>query len=368
MITMQIKMIPEDYIINATMKCMWTLQSDFVIKAIHIQNDASEPITISKIAFDLRADGRKVKEICYSGDALELLVHDFPDKVKNKSEWNSKVMIGTERFWDVEKLSISSTLEPNQQTGILNEFFLVVHNKPIDELILSISYFQAGELITQQKSIPVVEYKTKNNYTFPAKGVWQVNGNYDCIGAHRTQYSMEFAFDIGQLNSDSRFVYKDDMKDEDYVGFGKDILAIADGEVVDCFSDCRIRVNFPKDTTTDEKELEERKQMIEQFGYMPVQCGNYVVVKHANEEYSLYGHLLYHSLTVKKGDTVKQGQSIGKLGNTGKSGCPHLHFQLMNGPDYSTARGLTCHFSNIIDSNGRPLSLISEEYTIVVAK
>lgn len=97
-------------------------------------------------------------------------------------------------------------------------------------------------------------------------------------------------------------------------------------------------------------------------------CGNYVVLRHDNEEYSLYGHLQYHSLTVKKGETVKQGQPIGRLGNTGKSGCPHLHFQLMNGPDYSTARGLPCHFTNIVDAMKNPLSLIREEYTIVVAE
>lgn len=138
--------------------------------------------------------------------------------------------------------------------------------------------------------------------------------------------------------------------------------------VVDCFNDTRLRVNFPDDSTTDEKELAERRTIIDNFGYMPIQCGNYVVIRHDNEEYSLYGHLQYQSLTVKKGETVKQGQTIGRLGNTGKSGCPHLHFQLMNGPDYSTARGLPCHFTNIIDAMRNPLSLIHEEYTIVVAE
>jgi len=59
---------------------------------------------------------------------------------------------------------------------------------------------------------------------------------------------------------------------------------------------------------------------------------------------------------------------MGKLGDTGKSGCPHLHFQLMNGPDYDTALGLPCHFTNIIDVNKCPIDLIREEYTIVDAQ
>lgn len=365
---MQIRLIPENYIINATMKCMWTLQSDFVIKAVKIKNDSSESVIIKKITFEVKSEGRKIKEISYSEDALEQLISGFSKRVKKKSEWDSKVMIGTANFWESDKLSDIPILESNQETGILNEFFLIVYNKPVDELVLSVSFLQGDTLATEQQSIPVFQYKTKNSYTFPAKGVWQVNGNYDCIGAHRTQYSMEFAFDITQMNSESKISYKDVMKNEDFIGFGKDILAIADGEVVDCFNDTRLRVNFPDSSTTDEKELAERKALIDNFGYMPFQCGNYVVIKHANEEYSLYGHLMYHSLTVRKGDIVKQGQPIGKLGNTGKSGCPHLHFQLMAGPDYSTARGLPCHFTNIVDAMRNPLSLISEEYTIVVAE
>lgn len=63
---------------------------------------------------------------------------------------------------------------------------------------------------------------------------------------------------------------------------------------MDCFNDTRLRVKFPDDSTADEKELAERKALIDNSGYMPIQCGNYVVLKYANEEYSLYGHLQYH--------------------------------------------------------------------------
>jgi hypothetical protein len=58
---MYLKMIPEDYVINATMKCLWTLQSDFVIKAIKIKNDSSEPIVIKKITFEVKSQGRIIK-------------------------------------------------------------------------------------------------------------------------------------------------------------------------------------------------------------------------------------------------------------------------------------------------------------------
>ncbi len=56
------------------------------------------------------------------------------------------------------------------------------------------------------------------------------------------------------------------------------------------------------------------------------QLGNYVIITHNDGSITRYGHL--YSLSVNKGDTVKQGQVIGKMGNTGNSTGPHLDFQV----------------------------------------
>ncbi|TMD10950.1 MAG: hypothetical protein E6J00_14735, partial [Chloroflexi bacterium] len=53
--------------------------------------------------------------------------------------------------------------------------------------------------------------------------------------------------------------------------------------------------------------------------------GNYVILAHRNNFFSLYGHLL--GFTVKAGDTVHQGQPIGAEGSTGNSTGPHVHFE-----------------------------------------
>ena len=59
--------------------------------------------------------------------------------------------------------------------------------------------------------------------------------------------------------------------------------------------------------------------------------GNYVKIKHDNNYYTLYAHMKYKSLTVKKGDKVKKGQVIGYMGATGRSTAAHLHFEVWEG-------------------------------------
>lgn len=56
------------------------------------------------------------------------------------------------------------------------------------------------------------------------------------------------------------------------------------------------------------------------------QLGNSVYLTHSDGSQTRYGHLA--SVEVKKGDNVKQGQVIGKMGNTGNSTGPHLDFQV----------------------------------------
>ena len=56
--------------------------------------------------------------------------------------------------------------------------------------------------------------------------------------------------------------------------------------------------------------------------------GNYVMIDHGDGTVSLYGHLYANSITVKKGDYVKQGQVIAKSGSSGNSTGGHLHFEI----------------------------------------
>lgn len=54
--------------------------------------------------------------------------------------------------------------------------------------------------------------------------------------------------------------------------------------------------------------------------------GNCVIVQHSNDLSTLYGH--QSELLVKQGDTIMQGQPVGRVGSTGMSTGPHLHFEV----------------------------------------
>ncbi len=90
-------------------------------------------------------------------------------------------------------------------------------------------------------------------------------------------------------------------------GYGSPIYSATDGVVIDTFTSC------PSN------------------GYYGSSCGggfgNYVYVKSTSGLTIIYGHIK-NSITVSVGQTVKKGQHIGYLGNSGSSTGPHLHFEI----------------------------------------
>ena len=60
--------------------------------------------------------------------------------------------------------------------------------------------------------------------------------------------------------------------------------------------------------------------------------GNYIIINHHDGTYTLYAHGQAGSICVSPGQTVSQGQQIMKVGSTGNSSGPHLHFEVRVSP------------------------------------
>ena len=57
--------------------------------------------------------------------------------------------------------------------------------------------------------------------------------------------------------------------------------------------------------------------------------GNCVVIKHNSTYQTVYAHMSKFARGIRKGTRVKQGQTIGYVGSTGKSTGPHLHYEVI---------------------------------------
>jgi murein DD-endopeptidase MepM/ murein hydrolase activator NlpD len=71
--------------------------------------------------------------------------------------------------------------------------------------------------------------------------------------------------------------------------------------------------------------------------------GNYVLLE-TRDGYALIAHAQTGSIQVSPGDPVKVGQVLARVGHSGNSTAPHLHFHLMDHRDPLRAQGIPCCF------------------------
>ena len=81
--------------------------------------------------------------------------------------------------------------------------------------------------------------------------------------------------------------------------------------------------------------------------------GNFILAR-SGDTFAAFAHLTTGSVSVGPGQEVRSGEQIGRVGHTGNSTAPHLHFQLMDSPDVMTARGIPAAFRQLeIERDGR---------------
>lgn len=76
---------------------------------------------------------------------------------------------------------------------------------------------------------------------------------------------------------------------------------------------------------------------------LPSILGNHVILR-SGDVFAGLVHMAPGSVSVAVGQRVATGAVLGRVGHTGNSTAPHLHFQLMDSADPLTARGIPCAF------------------------
>src|SRR5437588_6293189 len=130
--------------------------------------------------------------------------------------------------------------------------------------------------------------------------------------------AQRFAIDWMRLDEQGRLVHGDLADVHNYTCYGAEVLAVAEGKVVGMLNDLDDqkpgKLPDPDTITIDTVD------------------GNHVVLDIGGGYFAFYAHLQKKSVTVRVGDQVKKGTVLGKLGNSGNSSGPHLHFHVMTGP------------------------------------
>jgi hypothetical protein len=76
---------------------------------------------------------------------------------------------------------------------------------------------------------------------------------------------------------------------------------------------------------------------------LPQVLGNHVIAR-SGDVYAAFVHLAPGSVAVREGQQIRTGDVLGRVGHTGNSTNPHLHFQLMDSMDPMSAQGVPCAF------------------------
>jgi hypothetical protein len=172
-------------------------------------------------------------------------------------------------------------------------------------------------------------------------GPWVALYNPTMVGGHRTSlYTLNgrariparFAIDWVKLADDATHARGDSASIANWHGYGAEVLAVADGIIVDAVDD-----------------MTEGATLSQATGPLALEnaSGNYVTLDLGSGRYAFYEHLKHGSVTVKRGAVVKRGQVIGLLGNSGSSSSgPHLHFHVADAGTELAAEGLPYVFRN----------------------
>ena len=173
---------------------------------------------------------------------------------------------------------------------------------------------------------------SKNKYRLPFLGTWYIEyGGTTKENSHSWDIpGQRYAYDF-EIRKNNLPYHDDQTKYENYYSYLENIYAPADGWVVDL-------VNKYHNThiTEDRKIVNDCEDP----------RGNYIILKHKHGEYSTICHIEKDTFEVQLGEVVKEGQLLGKVGNSGNTQGPHIHFQIQLGMDTDYDKGIPITFKN----------------------
>jgi murein DD-endopeptidase MepM/ murein hydrolase activator NlpD len=257
------------------------------------------------------------------------------------------------------------TLGSGEIVDVFNPFYSFAETMPLERLEYAFRYVReddAHEREANRHRLPMdfdVEvhttvipqpYSTKTDLILPLTGrlfVWEGHDFYahhrrvplnapKVLGMGLSANSNRYAFDFEVVDAQGRMYHDDPYKKENYYCYGAFVYAPGAGKVIAAAND------IPDNRYEGKKIISPDLPATAD----PKGLGNYVLIDHGDGEYSVLNHLMPGSVVVKPGDPVHQGQMVGKIGFTGDTIFPHLHYSLISGPEVFKVEGLPAYFNH----------------------
>jgi hypothetical protein len=222
----------------------------------------------------------------------------------------------------------------------LHFYFRCPQALPIDSANVRVKVADAkGSRAEQMLNIPIQYYQQETSLIFPFRGRGVVGQDWVTNGGHGSGYGSDFAIDVDGLDQNYAPQTNDADENASDAGWGREILAPAAGTVTYARND--VPNNPHPGNRPDINTYTALHDPVLAY------YGNCVIIDHGNSEYSVLAHMQQGSITVKVGEQVAAGQVIGRLGNSGDSSGPHLHYQLQSGRRLFHDQSLPFRFKTI---------------------
>lgn len=199
----------------------------------------------------------------------------------------------------------------------------------------AVDYLMVPQALNKYMSSPLAGSPLKGD------GWVVINGCCSPGGAHRgaiqtisgrLRASQRFAVDWMKIGDNGKFFEGDPSDVTNWHNYGEPVFAVANGTVVEVLDELD---DQPPGTLPDRTTIT-----------IDTVDGNHVILDIGDGVYVFYAHLKRNSVTVEKGDSVRMGDMIGELGNSGNTSAPHLHIHFMDRPSALAADGIAYRYLN----------------------
>lgn len=209
------------------------------------------------------------------------------------------------------------------------------------ELLTLVEVTAVAKLVAQDSTtqavlqMPVAFPSQQTEIHFPLAGTWWAIQAADWSDHHKQEvFSQTYALDFVKLGPDNRIFQGNGLALEDHYSWDQPVYATAGGKVAYV---CYDMPDMNPGAVPDPRMFRDDPRRL---------LGNAVAISHANGEFSYFGHLQQAGIQVNEGQIIRRGAYIGRVGSSGQSPGPHLHYHLMEGPNLFIDQGLPVKFTH----------------------